>query len=1144
METVDPDNRVTRFTSSNRTDATEGQLLFVDIDRSPNDILRSVAFSYSNGGGAYPRSLGVAANSRFNNLALASLTPLARRMVTQEGFYSTEWIAFNAFGQPTQVRYSNSITGQPPLERRIDYVNDLPHWVLGLPQSVVNPADNTTISQNVYDLGQVTLKESYQFGLKQATYTYDAQGHVTSVTDDNGLTTQYQNYVMGKPVTTVFPDGTKEESWPDDFGNIAVHVDRAGATTNADYDSMGRIVRAHRPASDGVTWNDITYSYTFETQGEWGVAPGHWRVQEDHGDAAQFTFYDALMHPIWRSERSNATDGNAWSTQRRDYDWRGRLRFASYPLRGMQDMSALNQGTHYDNYDALDRLLSIRQDSEQGPLSTTIKYQIGGGGSTQITDSKGARTTTTYQAFGDPDNRFVLKVDAPEGISQTIQRNSYGQPLNLTQSGRYQNANVSLTRQYIYDANMRVCRTIEPETGSTVVDYDAGSRVTWSAQGLAINGNGCGREQVADAAKTFRSYDAMNRVLSVAYPAGTLSSQFTYDAMGRVTSADTGLSRWTYAYNSLGLPTSETLVVDGLPYTLGYAYDANGSLASTAYPDGRVVDHAPDAWGRPTQAGTYANGARYLPNGELEYFKYGNGIEYFAEQNARTLPRNLSYMLPNGQLLFSQDFNYDPNGNLTQANDLLQGAGSLRNFQYDTLNRLTRATLPGATNSETYSYDPLNNLRRIVNDTGLVRDYQYDPLNRLSQATGSDGQPHQFAYDNRGNVIQRDSTPFTFDVANRLTEVSGRESYVYDAFGRRVLKTRLGVGGNKTYYVYSNQTGQLMLQRDNDVASSETDYIYLGSKLVAQSTTRRQELPGAISFTPGSPTNGIYTIAWGSAQGASTYELEEQHDGGEWRQIYSGAATSYTIPGNEIDRLGGTYLYRVRTCTSTCGGWVMSGPMGVTPQWPTVSVPQGIQKGPYSVSWSTPYSAAVYDIEERRVPPVGEDYPWTRIASDWGSNTIERPAVAGTFQYRVMARNAYGDRGPGYSEAVTVELDTDPSGPPAQPELLSPENGGEYYGVQFPFLMHVAWNPVDRVTRYEVGSERGGFNCTTSDTHCDFQLTFSGVYVGYVRACNDEGCSPKTDFTISVFKDGIGRAAPASGLPGKPISASNKEVQP
>ncbi|RDS81202.1 RHS repeat protein [Dyella monticola] len=1106
MEIVDPDQHITRFTFSNVADETEGHLLALDTDRhADGSASRSIHFDYAAANvGPYPALLGKAASSRVNAAALGSVTPLTKQTLVQDGdSYLTEWNAFNRFGQPTQTRRSNTIAGQPVLETRTDYLNDLPHWVVGLSQAITDLADNTVIRQNVYDLAQVTLKETYRFGLKQASYTYDAQGHVASVTDGNGLVTHYQNYVMGNPVTTLYADGTNESRWPDDFGNIATYIDRAGVTTTADYDVMGRITHLHAPQGDGTTWNDTYYRYLYGEWSETGVRETHWRYGVTRGDADAIVDYDALMRPYIRSMRSGPVGVAPYISTAYAYDWRDRPLFTSYPSSISANTAQLNQGVRVD-YDALDRLTASHQDSEQGVLTTTLAYL--NGARTQLTDPKGAITTTSYQVLGAPSTSTVLQVQAPEGITQTIARDTYGLPLSLVQSGLYQNASVSLTRSYVYDEHKRLCRTIEPETGSTVVDYDAGSRVIWSAQGLSINAAGCGREQVADGAKTQRGYDAMNRVLSVAYPAGTLPSQFTYDAMGHITSADTGLSRWIYAYNKLGLPASETLMVDGLPYTLQYTYDANGSLASTTYPDGRVIAYAPDAWGRPTQAGSFASAARYLPSGELEYFKYGNGIEYVTDQNARQLPNNLSYVLPNGSLLFSQDFSYDKNGNLTQANDLLQGVGSQRAFQYDTLDRLTHATLPGAANSETYNYDPLNNLRHITADTGLQRDYLYDPFNRLSSAVGSDGHPHQFVYDNRGNTIQRDATPLTFDFANRLTEVSGRESYVYDAFGRRVLKTRLGVGGNKTYYVYSNQTGQLMLERDNDVASSETDYIYLGSMLVAQATTRKHDLPGAISFVPASPSNGDYTVAWGSSDGATAYELQEQYNGGAWNTIYRGAQPSTNLAGHQ----GGTYLYQVRTCSSTCGGWVVSSPMGVTPAAiSAIRIPSGVQRGAYTIRWDPTVGATRYDIDELSgdsLIPVSR-----RVASDITGNAVQLPGNAnGFYRYRVLAKSEYGDRGwsaPSDTVQVDVLPPDPPPAPPASPAFTTPPPPYDWPVAKFPANVVVEWDPVARASRYEITIAEPSVLYTTTDIRQSVGINQAGTYYVSVRACNDVGCS-------------------------------------
>jgi YD repeat-containing protein len=53
----------------------------------------------------------------------------------------------------------------------------------------------------------------------------------------------------------------------------------------------------------------------------------------------------------------------------------------------------------------------------------------------------------------------------------------------------------SATRRYYYDAHQRLCRTVEPETGATVQDYDGAGNVAWRASGLPVTGSSaCDRE--------------------------------------------------------------------------------------------------------------------------------------------------------------------------------------------------------------------------------------------------------------------------------------------------------------------------------------------------------------------------------------------------------------------------------------------------------------------------------------------------------------------------------------------------------------------------------------------------------------------------------------------------------------------------
>ena len=1137
-EAIDPDGRVDRTTFSNLADRSEGRILSVDTDRQANgSASRRVTLDYATSSGPYPAALGFAPRPRSNVAAEAAMQPLGKKSLLQDGdTYTTEFQAFNTFAQPTLIRRGNTIAGQPGLGLELEYLNDSSHWMLGLTTSVTDTANRQVILRQTYDPTRITLTQQDRFGAKEASYAYTPQGLLASMSDGNGLTTHYQDYMLGIPRRVVYADGGSETSMVDGLGNVVGRTDRAGTVTSYSYDPMGRVTRVGAPQGDSVAWNDTVLTYEFDPQSRWGLQGGHWRTHQQRGTVITLTYYDALQRPFLSFLRDNGNDVSL----RRSFDWKGQAVFEAYAVSGIADVDQQRLGIRTE-YDGLGRVIRTSEDSEQGVLVSTHGYL--GGARTQTTDAKGVVTTRHWQVLDEPSFTDVVKVEAAEGVTQTVLRDAYGLPSSITQSGLYENAPMSQTRHYVYDNHKRLCRTLEPEIGSTIVDYDVGGRVAWTAQGVQVSGNECGREQVGDGSKTRRTYDAMNRLLSVSYPAGTRGASFGYDALGSLLYADTGISRWTYGYNKRGLPTSETLTVEGVPYAIGYSYDANGSVAGTVYPDGRVIDHAPDGWGRPTRAGQFATSARYLPDGALQYFRYGNGIEYLAEQNTRHLPKNMSYALPGGGLLFSQDFSYDALGNLKQATDLSDTATSRREFGYDALGRLTRAVLPGAVNSETYSYDPFNNIRRIVNDSGLQRDYQYDPMNRLINARGANGQVHHFAYDGRGNVVQRDATPFTFDFANRLTEVVGRESYDYDAFGHRVLKTRLGVGGSKSVYVYS-RSGKLLFQRDHDVASSETDFVYLGGALVAQATTRKLDQPGAISFTPGSPTDGKYTIAWGSAGGAATYELEESHDGGAWQHIYRGSSTSYTYSSFENQRVGGTFIYRLRACASTCGQWTQSGSMGVSPEKALrFHFPQGVQRTDYTIAWDPSYSASTYDVDEGETDRSG-NLVWTRVATGWTQNSLVRPGNrVGTYQYRVASHNAYGNRGWFFSDHTQkVVVDPGVGGPPSQPRLTSPAPGMRQ--VRFPFGLRVAWDPVARVSHYQVSSNTS-FSCQTAATECLFSAIRQGDYVMSVAACNADGCStPSTVITTLVVMGGVPTREESASLESLPKSSGEPDAEP
>lgn len=453
---------------------------------------------------------------------------------------------------------------------------------------------------------------------------------------------------------------------------------------------------------------------------------------------------------------------------------------------------------------------------------------------------------------------------------------------------------VGVSRRLVYDAQQRLCKTIEPETGATVTAYDEVGNVAWTAAGLNLpDPVSCNRAEAAASGRVVtRGYDGRDRLQTLVFPDGRGNQSWSYypDGLAREVVTDNdgpgqGTVSNTYAYNRRRLLTAESVAQAGLyRWDMSYGYDNAGQLRAQTYPSGLTVDFGTNALGQPTQVASagqaFASNVRYHPNGAIASFNYGNGRAHAMSQNARQLPATVD----NGAVAYV--YEYDANGNTLRVYEPngQQGVyGGRRDLYYDKLDRLSMADLYWH-KTETYAYDALDNIKtRRDWWSGAIQNYWYDDSNRLTNVRDGQGASVVgLGYGPQGNLENKNGQAYVFDFGNRLRAVVGKEVYRYDAYGRRTWIQRVSDGWTDGG-IYS-QAGQLLYEWKNR-SGERNEHLYLGKSLLATRTRYAddrvavkyqhidlQGSPLAVSDEAGQVTGRTLWEPWGGAIGKPAYD--------------------------------------------------------------------------------------------------------------------------------------------------------------------------------------------------------------------------------------------------------------------------------
>jgi RHS repeat-associated protein len=677
------------------------------------------------------------------------------------------------------------------------------------------------IWEEVTDAVQLATGVSTQW--LTTTRSYDTYGNIVNVVDARGNSTsysyssKYQNAFMTSKTQILNPGSTQ-------------------ITSSYGYNfTTGTRVWSQEPDGYGTAQYNTTYKYD--------ILDRVTKITYPTGDYTNYTYND-------RSNYVEVTNENGWHT-RQVYDGLSRLSvnekflgtstFNETYAYNWQDkiVTQTDQLGHvYTNqYDPLGRLT---QTTEPNGNFTQIIYNDVRGWVKHIDENNLGPASWTFYTYDRTDR--LIETDDPPTSGANSALYFYDEVGNLRRtcfvSSQFSCGQPgSQPTVYAYDNVNRLIKTLYPDNTIELYGYDNTGNIVQKTDKNGVQAN--------------LSYDSMNRVSFIQYsdPASSFVS-FSYDKDGNVLSIFGTSATINYQYDSRARVVSENyqagVGTNNANYVVRFYYSGE-TLSQISYPDGLLVNYTYDSLGRVInvfKAGGASNYASfyYYATDQVKSVTYGNSSYANYTYESLNRPATITVTQPGKKgstTLLSLTYSYNKTGTVAQVNGQVNGISENEQYKYDSLRRLTNATLTKGSSQTTlsYQYDSLGNrVWQKLNSTAT--SFSYNAYNNELVSSTSGSATTAYSYDPDGNLLTKNVTSggtvhwrYTWSVPSYLSQASNdngvQGTYVYDAAGRMVGSKEVTT---TTFYAY---LGTETLYQ-NIVGSSSTDYVFAGGMRIAK----------------------------------------------------------------------------------------------------------------------------------------------------------------------------------------------------------------------------------------------------------------------------------------------------------------------